>query len=64
VEQLFKWGKKRVPTFSGIKTDLERGLQAKRANTNLKIFLAGDMVNLNISNFLMLRHINLYYLHF
>ncbi|XP_011496315.1 PREDICTED: N-acetylneuraminate lyase-like isoform X2 [Ceratosolen solmsi marchali] len=45
VEQLFKLGSEKIPTFSGIKTDLERGLQARRANnTDLKIFLAGDML--------------------
>uniref|UniRef100_A0ABD2VW42 N-acetylneuraminate lyase n=1 Tax=Trichogramma kaykai TaxID=54128 RepID=A0ABD2VW42_9HYME len=34
----------RIPNFCGVKTDLERGLQAERANENLHIFIAGDMM--------------------
>ncbi|XP_008205855.1 N-acetylneuraminate lyase isoform X1 [Nasonia vitripennis] len=42
--QVFALIGEKVPTFAGIKTDLERGLHAKHVNNDFAIFLAGDML--------------------
>ncbi|KAJ8664585.1 hypothetical protein QAD02_006247 [Eretmocerus hayati] len=34
----------KVPTFVGVKTDIERGIQARQAKKDFRIFLAGDMM--------------------
>ncbi|KAJ8664584.1 hypothetical protein QAD02_006246 [Eretmocerus hayati] len=34
----------KVPTFVGVKTDIERGIQARQARKDFRIFLAGDMM--------------------
>lgn len=43
--QLLDSASGKIPTFAGIKTDLERALHARQVNNNYNFFLAGDMVN-------------------
>ncbi|XP_058792235.1 N-acetylneuraminate lyase-like isoform X2 [Phymastichus coffea] len=45
--QLLKSASGKIPTFAGIKTDLERAVHAKQVNDNYNLFLAGDMMMLS-----------------